>query len=392
MLVALWMEGELRRKGYEVEVCADGSRLPALLADFDPQMIFLDIRLGTSDAFHVIAKQLSGRFGGVVSLCSGSPLDFIMDVMVAGERRGLLMGAPLAKPMDEPDLLDSIEAAELILSRRLIAAQCRTENAALNPVSRLSLREAIDGEALEVWYQPKYDLWNRRVSGAEGLIRARLPDGQIVGPGELLPGATKNDLHELTDYVLKQSIADSHKLAIAGTPHRLSVNMPVSFLLDRDVASYVRPYASQIWWPGMTFEVTEDEALANEADVRDAALQLKLYAVELSIDDFGAGYSSLPRLRDLPFRELKLDRSFVHGCASDSTKTAICRSVITLGQELGCITVAEGVELEEDAAVMLELGCEKVQGYLFGRPAPFADLCAMLKRGSTPGTLALQAS
>lgn len=114
-------------------------------------------------------------------------------------------------------------------------------------------------------------------------------------------------------------------------------------------------------------KTTSSKALA-------AALQLRLYAVDLSTDDFGAGYSSLARLRDLPFSELKLDRGFVDGCASDSRKLAIGKSAVTLGAALGCTTVAEGIETEEDLVALRDLGCQLVQGFRFAGPMTFEAL------------------
>ncbi|MEX6508026.1 EAL domain-containing protein [Jiella sp. M17.18] len=377
-LICAQIEDVLRERGIETRTAADDVALPALVDDFAPQVIFLDIRLGRSDAFEIMRKSMLSRYEGIVCLLSGSPLDFLLDASAIGSELGLWMGPALKKPVEEADILDALHAVDLMLASRSLARERRQAGGDVAARSRLTVRDGLQQGRLEVWYQPTFTLATQALTGAEALVRGRTEEGAIVGPGELFTGATQQDLLDLTAFVLPKAIADSRTLADGGTPLKLSVNVPTSFLAEADPAAFVRDVSGERWWPGMILEVTEDEALANLKAVAQVALQLKLYAVELSIDDFGAGYSSLARLRDLPFAELKLDRSFVHGCASDSTKLAICKSVLTLGAELGCTTVAEGIEDEEDLRLVTEIGCDKVQGFRFARPMPFSDLLAML--------------
>lgn len=376
--VALDLEGILLGLGFQVETCSDGGALKRMADRFDPHVILLDIDLGDTDAFEVMLNHLAGRFDGVVILVSGSPLEFIIETALVGERQGLSMGPCVTKPFAASDVTQALAEADVAMSCREVRRRgCAPRSGS---PQRINVADALRLGALEVWYQPKYRIDDEHLVGAEALVRARLAGEVLVSPFELLANASKRDLHGLTDFVLNAALDNSRSLAQAGAPLKLAVNMPASYVTERSPASFVRGAAKEPWWPGMTFEITEDEALANTALVRDFALQLRLYSVNLSIDDFGAGYSSLSRLKDIPFSEIKIDRSFVHGCASDSAKLSICKGVIGLGRDLDCVTVAEGVEEENDLEALRSLGCDVVQGYLYSRPITFAALLEMVGR------------
>lgn len=321
-------------------------------------------------------------YAGIVCIVSGSGLDLVMDVMLFGEKRGLRMAPPLLKPFDFDDLCNLLTSADDLLARRAISMAARHIESEVPETTNLRLREALQQGLLEIWYQPKYEAATGLLSGAEALIRARPPNGTVVHPNSLLRGAEPTDLVALTDFVLAGAVEHTALLAAAGWRGQLSVNIPVSYLLKCDAPRLLRNQASKANWPGMIFEITEDEALGEDGDIVFMASQLRLYSVSLSIDDFGAGYSSLARLRDLPFRELKLDRSFVQGCATDSVKQTICRNVLALGAELGVTTVAEGVETEAELRLCVDWGCNQVQGFLMAKPMPFADLLRLVQAAS----------
>jgi EAL domain-containing protein (putative c-di-GMP-specific phosphodiesterase class I) len=142
-----------------------------------------------------------------------------------------------------------------------------------------------------------------------------------------------------------------------------------------------RRLAHRFGFPGLIIEVTEDEIIQDRAWVHEVATQLKLYNISISIDDFGSAYSSLSRLHDLPFSELKLDRSFVSGCSANPLKLGLCRTVVDLARHVGASVCAEGVEEPEDLRSLIELGCDTAQGFLFARPMPADEFAAMLERG-----------
>ena len=146
--------------------------------------------------------------------------------------------------------------------------------------------------------------------------------------------------------------------------------MPVAAL----VAEY-RPQSAA--WPGLIVEVTEDQIVRDIALAKDIAAQLRGSGISIAIDDFGAGYSSFSSLRNLPFAELKIDRSFVRNCATDATNAAICQTAIDLAHRFGSAAVAEGVESQADLQALMVMGCDFGQGALIAPPMPkerFLDL------------------
>jgi EAL domain-containing protein (putative c-di-GMP-specific phosphodiesterase class I) len=234
---------------------------------------------------------------------------------------------------------------------------------------KLTLRQVLRRGWDELWYQPKIDLRTRRLVGAEGLLRARRPDGSIVAPGEFLPGAPENEMLVLTERVILRALRDFEDCAAVGASVKLSVNVPVSAFLKLRIAELLREERpSTPTWPGLILEVTEDDAL-NDLDIAaDVADQLRELDCTLALDDFGAGYSSLARLRQMPFSELKIDRSYVSNCHSDRVNAGLCETIVKLGKRFKLTTVAEGIETAAEAEKMQALGCDVGQGFLYARP------------------------
>lgn len=128
----------------------------------------------------------------------------------------------------------------------------------------------------------------------------------------------------------------------------------------------------------LILEVTESRLMGNRQATLDILIRLRLKGVELSIDDFGTGHSSLAQLRDIPFNELKIDRSFIHGVHADESLRAIVEASLKMAQQLGLQTVAEGVEDIEDWLYLREIGCDIAQGYFIGKPMPADNLLRWL--------------
>jgi EAL domain-containing protein (putative c-di-GMP-specific phosphodiesterase class I) len=162
---------------------------------------------------------------------------------------------------------------------------------------------------------------------------------------------------------------------------KLSVNTPVSALTALPIARMLRegrPAAAN--WPGLILEVTEDEIVNDLQLANTVADELRAHGCSLAIDDFGAGYSSLARLRQLPFSELKIDRSYVTDCHSDRTNAGLVETIVELAHRFGLTAVAEGVETTHEAHKLQSLGCDVGQGYLFAKPMAKDDFAALLRR------------
>ena len=168
---------------------------------------------------------------------------------------------------------------------------------------KVTLAKALKRGWLEVWYQPKVSLQTGNMIGAEGLIRLRHPELGVLGPGAFLPGAGEPEMLEMTEQVIITALRDWSDCAALGMPAiNLAVNVPASAFVELPIAQIIRaerPKSDQ--WPGLILEVTEDQIVNDLKMANEVAIELREQRCSLAIDDFGAGYSSLGRLRQLPF-------------------------------------------------------------------------------------------
>ncbi len=358
---------------------SDANALARALEAKHPSVIFLDVHLDRSDAIDGIRILRQTSFEGAVQLISGKDTDLLNDIKAIGERHGLNMLAPLRKPFRSEHLRrifkgDNENVTALAVPRRE-PAQETPAPAPEKALPSVNLGEALKAHWLDMHYQPKVDLVRGRVVGAEGLARVNHPVHGILPPASFLPGASEAELRELTEFVIKKAFLDWEVMKSVGRNFHLSVNAPVKALTGSGLAELVREYRPRDKdWPGLVLEVTEEEAVREFDAVSEAAVQLRIYGVTLAIDDFGSGYSSFARLKQFPFSELKLDRSYVQNCATDSVNASICQSIVDLARAAGAICVAEGIETETERATLARMGCNLGQGYFFGRPMSVGKL------------------
>lgn len=382
----------LERAGYACEGFSEAASLASALARATPFLIVLDVSLERSDAVEALQILSDHGFRGAVQLLSGTSLALLHDIRLIGERRRLRMLPAMTKPC-------RMEAIRAIADREASSSDAAPGGQEAPPArdeaparALVSLDDAIDRERVEIWYQPKFDLRSGAMIGAECLSRVRRATGELVLPGSFLPGASLDTMGRLTELVLRRALADWQDFTSAGNALRLSVNVPSQLLATFPLAALLRacvPVADE--WPGLLLEITEEDALRDVEGAHEAATQLMIYGVELSIDDFGLGYSSLSRLREIPFKEIKLDRSLVQDCATDKTRAALCKAVVELAHTLGAAVVAEGVETAADLSTLRLAGCDIGQGYLLGRPMPKADLIDQITSGDVAPAAALRA-
>ena len=243
------------------------------------------------------------------------------------------------------------------------------------------LRTAIETGGLELHYQPKALLENGHVEGVEALCRWTHTDRGFISPGVFIPIAEQTGLvKHLTLWVVDEALRQAREWRRAGIGLSISVNISAQNLKDprltEDFSALLAKYDAEADW--ITLEVTES-AVMEDPEVAIARLDdLAGMGLEISIDDYGTGYSSLAYLKRLPISELKIDRSFVMNITSDQKDALIIGSTVELGHNLGLRVVAEGVEQEADWIGLQLLGCDIAQGYFLGRPMPASALLAWL--------------
>jgi EAL domain-containing protein (putative c-di-GMP-specific phosphodiesterase class I) len=264
---------------------------------------------------------------------------------------------------------------------RLLAAS-RALKAQSDPKAKLmiaELRKAIDDEQLELHYQPKVDLRTGGVPSVEALVRWNHPKNGRISPGEFMPIASKSDLMgPLTVHLIELALRDCAAWRANGVTAGVDVNLSEANVLDPRLPAEVERLLAKWDLPSKAigFELTEH---AIQSDPEKAGIVLRDLSdrgVRLGLDDFGTGYSSLAVLRDLPIREIKIDRAFINGLTSSPADETIVRSTIGLAHDLELSVTAEGVEDEDTLRHLAELGCDEAQGYYFSKPLGLAELMA----------------
>jgi diguanylate cyclase (GGDEF)-like protein/PAS domain S-box-containing protein len=238
------------------------------------------------------------------------------------------------------------------------------------------LRRGLERGEVVPYYQPIVDLSSGRVIGYEVLARWLHPDRGLLPPNDFLPLAEETGLLvELGSRMLRDSLAQLAHWRAAGYPFAtctLSVNVGTRQLVDPsfydmvvDALSETGIDADSLW-----LEITETALLSDVKSATVALRDLRSLGLHLSVDDFGTGYSSLTYLKRFPIEAIKIDKSFVGGLGIEAEDTSIVEAVVRLGQALGLRVVAEGIESPLQLSRLRELGCDRGQGYLFGRPRP----------------------
>lgn len=241
------------------------------------------------------------------------------------------------------------------------------------------LRKALALEQLELHYQPKVDNISGVPVSMEALVRWNHPKRGMVHPGEFIKIAEESGLIlPLGDWVLKTACAQAISFSRQGLDMPIAVNISAQQFEQADFSDRVLEIiAGEGANPKkLELEITESMAMSNPKKALEHIRKLKRAGIRFAIDDFGTGYSNLSQLSRLPFDVFKIDRSFVEALSEDSDPhgRAIVRTILAMAKSLGYETVAEGVETQEQQAILAEMGCTLSQGYLFARPMPACDL------------------
>ena len=252
---------------------------------------------------------------------------------------------------------------------------------ATNLVLAADLRHAIDDGQLRLHYQPKARAGDLGVDSLEALVRWEHPEYGLLGPDRFIPIAEQSDLIErLTEWVLRRALADVGDLQRVAGMLPVAVNVSARSVGRPGLTDLVRRELERSGLPPslLMIEMTETALLADPEGAARRLQELRALGVRVSIDDFGAGQTSLGYVATLPIDELKIDQSFVAAVDSRAADAAIVHSIVDLGHQLGLSIVAEGVETEAALLAVRAAGCDLVQGFLLARPMPKDDVAAWL--------------
>ncbi|MDN4984263.1 EAL domain-containing response regulator [Bradyrhizobium arachidis] len=322
----------------------------------------VDLSLGERDGVELLRfvadRGLQNMAIVVISGCDGRVLKSTRRV---AQGLGLSVVGVLSKPLNLDELKDA-----LLLPRPKRAA-ANVPSAAI-VVSPERIVDGIRQGEFVADFQPKVELGSGKVVGAEALARWRTREPGIISPTAFIPIAEQHGLMpELTDAVFASAMSQGRKLIDRYPDFTIAVNVSGSLLSDLTLPERIEDVLRRQQVPAhaLIVEITETTAMADVDLATDILVRLRLKNIGTAIDDFGTGYSSLAALAKLPFSELKIDRSFVHGCEADEDMMKIIEASVGLGRAFNMKVVAEGVETAETLAAIRRAGCDIGQGYLF---------------------------
>jgi len=336
-----------------------------------------------------ILARLGGDEFGVLARCgdTDSAVDLarhlakVLDQPVALQGIEIVTSASMGVAIypqhgDDTSTLTRHAEVAMYAAKRAYAGVTVYEPSSLAPAQQrltlmAELRHAVEHDELQLYFQPKIDLACNALAGVEALIRWRHPERGVIPPDQFIPFAENTGyIRSITRWVAEAAMRQCVDWHARGLAIKVSMNISARDLVDPDLAevfgSLLRQLGVKPGW--LSLELTESAIMSDPSRARTVIDGLRGLGLEMSIDDFGTGQSSLAYLRRLPVQELKIDKSFVRNIATERDDSIIVRSTIELGHNMGMIVVAEGVEDEGAFELLRDMRCDVAQGYYISRP------------------------
>lgn len=369
--VAVMLSLQLRALGMEACCYREQAPLLAELPYRRPRIVVLALEFGQVDGIAVLRRLAEQEYRGGVLLLSGVERKIVRIAERVGRALGLTILDSLSKPYRLADLRQRLNE---ITSRAHGIGEPRTE--VMRSPDEIEL--ALEHDEFIVHYQPQYELADRRLSGVETLVRWQHPGAGLLYPGQFLHLMAPEQCQAMTRHLVALAMRDAARWSEAGLHLSVSVNVMPTELMNVELLSLMGQWRRSLARHSpLVLEITETGAMDDDLLGSEVAARLHLLGLEVSVDDFGIGFSSLSRLQLLPISELKLDRSFVRHLHEDVQDAAIVEAVALLGKRLGIRVVAEGVESLESLEPLQRLGCTHAQGFALARPMPAEAILAL---------------
>lgn len=365
----------------EIFQAEDGSQALALLQQVGAVDITLcDLRMNGMDGLEFLQQASHSNLVGAIIISSSMSLDLRYSVQKIISLLGMQLLGDVGKPL-QPEvlapLLEKYSASSYKPSSRapdLVLPDCQ------------EVTQALRDRQIKAYYQPKINLRTGEMYGVEVLARWLHPIKGILSPAVFLPTLERCEMmDELLFDQLNQALALQKQLREKDIALNFAFNLQTSQLVGGQLTQRIKSILDHFDLPGdgLTFELTEGGLLDATAASLETLVRLRMMGCQLSIDDFGAGFSSLKRLCQLPFNEIKLDGEFVRTLHEPRCQ-AVISSTLALGDSLGMSVVIEGIETLEQRDTLLDLGCSRGQGYFYASPMSSADLLSRLSPASLP--------
>lgn len=357
--------------GYDAQILTSGAALDAAAVC---DVIVLDLLMPGMDGVEVLRNLAAAGSRARIILMSGMDRRMLESARKVAAVQNLSVAGVLNKPFRPAELRDLLTG---IIATTTDAAGTK-KRAPQVVVTVADLARAIANDELVMHYQPKLNLADQRWIGVEALVRWQHPVHGLLYPDAFVHIAEGSELAlPFTYEVARKAVADcAVMIATMDFEGSLAINIPPSALTEVTVPERLLEIISGSGFVPSRFvvEITETSIPSGLALSLEIQARLRLRGIRLSIDDFGTGHSSMERLHESPFDELKIDLVFVRGAEHDPALRMIAESAVTLGHSLGMMVAAEGVENAEALAWLTRIGCDYAQGYYISRPVPLDAL------------------
>lgn len=354
----------------DIVEAADGNEgLAALDADqqgFD--IAICDLKMDGMDGIEFIRRAARRKVKSFI-VTSALESQLLSHAGELGEGFGATILGILPKPIIISELRSMLQLH--FSQTNVILPQEAASGAALRQWGREDLIAALDADQFVPFFQPKIRFSDFSLEGVEILARWEHDTLGIRPPAEFIESMEQEGLIDrLTENIFRKSLACAIAWDQRHAPISMAINISRLTLQKIDTVKYVTSLIKKTGMPAerLTIEVTETAVSKDASGLLETLTRLRMQGFNISIDDFGTGYSSLLQLNELPFNEIKIDRTFVHGVRMNHKASIILESIINLARRLGIRTIAEGIETEEEMVFIRGLGCEIGQGYYFNAP------------------------
>ncbi|WP_232464614.1 EAL domain-containing response regulator [Bordetella genomosp. 8] len=360
-----------------VHEAVGGTTALALLERLSPRpsVMIVDIEMPGMDCIELLEQLLIRDVIPDLVIASGRESAMIDSVVSVAAGMGFQVLAGLEKPLTLAGLSDALDMRGVRTPGGLAAAGGVAANApdSATHIPPSMLEAALRDGQIRVHYQPKADIRTGLIRGVEALARWTHPELGDIAPARFVPLAERYGLiHPFTFIVMEQALAQVSRWSRRGLRLSLAVNLSPLLLDWPGLANGILEVVERFQVPPgqLVFEITESSLVEADSAARGLLARLRLRGFGLSIDDYGTGFSSMQQLTRVPFTELKIDRSFVHGANGRKQLRTILGAAIDMATEMGMTTTAEGIETLEDWRLVQRLGCALGQGYFIARAMP----------------------